>query len=182
MPRKKGFKHSEETRKKIGLGNSKIKVPIRGIIKLSYSEGRGIAVCEKCGKKRDIRYDTAYKIISGRNENICNSCSHSGKKYSAETNKKKGSPKEKNCKWKGGISTENNILRGSAEYKAWRTSVFKRDDYTCRDCGVRGCYLEAHHVELFSICKELIFEVKNGITLCKKCHEKIHKKDTAFLA
>lgn len=76
------------------------------------------------------------------------------------------------------------------EYKDWRTSVFKRDDYTCQKCGQRGGCLEAHHKTPFreiaekhqfkdhleaAKCEEL-FDVSNGITLCNICHGEVDEQ------
>ena len=92
--------------------------------------------------------------------------------------------------WKGGISSLTSIIRGCFKNKAWRIEVFKRDNYTCQICEEWGGRLHAHHIKWFSIileenniktltealhCDEL-WDINNGITLCKKCHNKIHKK------
>ena len=61
-------------------------------------------------------------------------------------------------------------IRHSIEYKQWRNNVFNRDNYTCKECGKRGCYLEAHHIKPFSTHKDLRFDVDNGITYCVECH------------
>ena len=78
--------------------------------------------------------------------------------------------------WKGGINSINNNIRKSARYKRWRNTIFKRDDYTCGECGLRGVYIEAHHIKPFSKYPNLRFDLKNGISLCKKCHN-THKKE-----
>ena len=90
-------------------------------------------------------------------------------------NKGKPSPwlrGEKNCNWRGGITSINKLLRDSPEYKQWREAVFKRDDYTCQICGRRGVKLHADHIKPFSLYPELRFEVSNGRTLCVDCHRK----------
>jgi 5-methylcytosine-specific restriction endonuclease McrA len=63
-------------------------------------------------------------------------------------------------------------LRASTEYRQWRTAVFKRDDYTCQDCGVRGGRLNADHIKRFADFPDLRFDVSNGRTLCEGCHRK----------
>lgn len=76
--------------------------------------------------------------------------------------------------WKGGITSDNEKIRKSNEYKEWQIKVFRRDDYVCQHCGKQGHYLHAHHVKSFSRYHHLRFEVNNGLTLCKYCHQKIH--------
>jgi len=80
---------------------------------------------------------------------------------------------KENNMWKGGITPKNQKIRTSLEYKLWREAVYKRDDFTCQECNdSTGGNLEAHHVKPFSLYPELRFAIDNGVTLCKKCHEK----------
>ena len=73
-------------------------------------------------------------------------------------------------------SDQKHRIMQSIIYKVWRQSVFERDSFTCQDCGqVRG-YIEAHHKKSWAHFPNLRFEVSNGITLCKKCHQKITSK------
>ena len=79
---------------------------------------------------------------------------------------------EKNPNQKGGVSKENELIRKGLEYKLWRESVFKRDNYTCQGCGITNVKLNADHIEPFAISKELRFNINNGRTLCVPCHRK----------
>lgn len=83
----------------------------------------------------------------------------------------------KNPNWRGGITLENTVLRRQPAYKDWREKVFKRDDYTCQNCGVRceqglghTVVLNAHHIKPFALYPELREVVSNGLTLCIDCH------------
>lgn len=76
-----------------------------------------------------------------------------------------------------GMAERRRDARRTAEYANWRRDVFSRDGYTCRHCGDnRGGNLHAHHIKPFASCEELRFDVSNGVTLCKSCHEKEHYK------
>lgn len=107
-----------------------------------------------------------------------------GKKHTIETKIKisQNTPKyngTKHWNWKGGISEKNRLIRQSLEYIIWRDEVWGRDSWTCRLCNLRSKGkssqdIIAHHVKLFSEFPELRFSINNGITLCRKCHCKIH--------
>ena len=89
---------------------------------------------------------------------------------------------ELNPNWKGGFYKEEKALRRTKQWQKWRLDVFDRDNYTCRKCAAKSgknyegtVYLEAHHElqvkDLFrNNMKKHIFNVDNGITLCKPCH------------
>lgn len=119
-----------------------------------------------------------------------------GKHLSEETKQKmskakKGRPRpqisgNKNGNWKGGTVPLIKRIRNSFIFRQWRDDVFTRDDFTCQECGKRGCYLHVHHIRSFSSilqfyeitdieealkCEEL-WNINNGITLCEECHEK----------
>lgn len=75
-----------------------------------------------------------------------------------------------NAAWKGGATSINASLRSSYEMNEWRKKVFKRDGYTCQSCACKG-KMEAHHILSFANFPEHRFEIKNGLTLCPKCHK-----------
>ena len=63
------------------------------------------------------------------------------------------------------------LQRYSPENKQWRIETFKRDNYTCQICGVRGTNLEADHIWPWAYFEESRFDLNNGRTLCKPCHQ-----------
>ena len=96
--------------------------------------------------------------------------------------------------WKGGITPQNILIRVSEKYKEWRKSVLKKDGFVCVKCGSNK-NIHAHHIKRLSFILEDIrqkfpllsisivansypdlWDIKNGITLCKKCHILEHKK------
>lgn len=83
--------------------------------------------------------------------------------------------KENSPNWKGGISRASDILRSTPEYREWRTSIFKRDKFTCKKCNKKKSgELESHHIDSVNNNMELITSTNNGITLCKSCHKEFH--------
>ena len=84
--------------------------------------------------------------------------------------------------WKGGITTINQKIRRSREYRLWRIAVFERDNYTCIFCGCVGGRLNADHIKPFALFPELRFAIDNGRTLCDDCHRKTETFGGKFLA
>lgn len=62
--------------------------------------------------------------------------------------------------------------RRSSNYKNWKYRVKQRDG-CCVMCGSTH-KLEAHHLEDGSHNPDLRFAMKNGVTLCRKCHTAFH--------
>jgi 5-methylcytosine-specific restriction endonuclease McrA len=63
-------------------------------------------------------------------------------------------------------------------YKKWRKEIYKRDNFKCQmpqAKGVCGCKyrIQAHHIKKWSAASILRYDVDNGITLCRECHEKV---------
>ncbi len=101
---------------------------------------------------------------------------------------------ENSNNWKGGLWPIHYQVRASNEYMQWRRQVFARDNFTCCECGdKRWRNLRAHHIKRFVVilndikqkypllsivdmakhCPDL-WNIRNGITLCEKCHRKAH--------
>lgn len=81
--------------------------------------------------------------------------------------------------WQGGISTEREQIKQTDEYRQWRLSVFRRDHFKCVACLTKD-RLEAHHLKPFSAFPDLRFDVDNGATLCRPCHNQISRIESQF--
>ncbi len=70
------------------------------------------------------------------------------------------------------------------QYKAWRLSIYKRDKFTCRmpGCKKKGfsAKIQAHHIRRWADEPLLRFQISNGITLCKACHQKIEGNEQGY--
>lgn len=80
-----------------------------------------------------------------------------------------------NARWKGGKADINSKMRTSFEYRYWRKSCLKRDNFTCQKTSISGGELQVHHINNFAEFPELMFDISNGITLSKKSHIQFHK-------
>lgn len=73
------------------------------------------------------------------------------------------------------ISPSKSNSRNESGYGKFRKDVLKRDNFTCQLCGSNE-KLEVHHKRPYAKYKTLRTTVSNGITLCEKCHKKIHSR------
>jgi len=110
---------------------------------------------------------------------LCMACRMKRGELSGENNPMWNCYGESNPNWNGGTTKINKLIRNSKQYTKWRDSVYKRDNYTCQNCGARcgngkRINLNAHHIKEFSKYPLLIFDIDNGITLCENCHREVH--------
>jgi hypothetical protein len=167
----KGKKHSEESKRKISENSwMKGKHPIMEFKKGHIPWHKGIKtgiIPKNAFKKGMIPWCKGKSIpkISGKNH-----WNYGGKLA------RKG---DKSHFWKGGKMkeySENEQLRKSFEYKLWRKSCFERDNFTCQKTGQIGGRLVVHHINNFADFPELRLAIDNGITLSKESHIEFHKK------
>ena len=142
-------------------------------------ERRTLVNCEHCG----VEFETKiYELERGKSKFCSKSCARLA--VSNEISKRfKGRAKslehrmkisKSNKKTKAPLRKQDRDalrdIRKSFEMNEWRRLVFKRDDYTCQLCGIRGGDLNAHHVLSFVNFPKYRLEVDNGITYCEECH------------
>lgn len=145
---RRGYHHSEETKRKIGAGN--------------------------IGKHRTDEVKSRLSLLSMGNKNSLGSKNMLGKHHSEESRRKIGLAHagDKNANWRGGISSLENRVRHSLEYKLWREKVLQRDGYKCSVCGEQRRVFHVHHIQPFMVFPDLRFSHNNGITYCPSCHRK----------
>jgi len=84
-----------------------------------------------------------------------------------------------NNKWKGGITPQTVKDRGSAEYRLWRAAVYRRDRWTCTNCGAKAHgkgTIVAHHILDWENHPSERYVVANGTTFCRPCHALLDPK------
>lgn len=132
------------------------------------------------GIYKKCEYCTQNFFVGGARSEIARFCSHAC--YSKSMTGKFG---EESNGWQGGKTVLNKLIRSLNLYKEWRKKVLIRDNYTCIDCGgIEN--LDVDHIKsLSTIIREkninsikeateynLFWDIKNGRTLCRECHEK----------
>lgn len=170
-----GKKHSEESKQKQSASQKKVihteewnKKVAASLTGLKRSE----EFCQKCSKRMKGHEPPNKGVPRTEEQNKKQSECMKGRYIG-----------EKSPLWKGGISSESNKIRTSLEYKQWVKSVYKRDGYKCHRCNIGG-KLVVHHIINFSKLRDeksdSLFDITNGITFCKDCHNQFHKKYTKF--
>jgi 5-methylcytosine-specific restriction endonuclease McrA len=174
------------------------------ISKISFNHFKNGKRCKKCGiekmrKKRQFSYNEVKKHFNNNNCRLlektyknsntpmkyqCNCGNISKIRFSnfklGERCKKCGIEKnsgKNNYGYNSNITDKERLIkRNYLLYRKWRKKVYGRDKYTCQKCSQVGKYLNAHHIKNYSSNKKLRLVTSNGITFCKKCHIKFHKK------
>ena len=130
-------------------------------------------ICTNCGKKIYINKSVEkWAIIRSNNKNFF--CSRlCGEKYKVKENSPHWKPDRSKLRKSYLDRFDGNIIK-------WREDVYRRDNYTCALCNIRGTKLNAHHIKRVVDNPENVFDLDNGITLCVNCHRKVNFKETVF--
>ncbi len=78
-------------------------------------------------------------------------------------------------------STITPPLANRERWARWREMVFLRDGFRCVDCGAasqrRAGGLEPHHIWPKAAFHERLYDLSNGVTLCRPCHRATFGKE-----
>jgi hypothetical protein len=89
-----------------------------------------------------------------------------------------------NPNWRGGTTRLRSLIQANYRYIEWKLAIFERDNWHCQVKGCKSTELHPHHlkpigesirdyniktIEEAIKCQE-IWDVNNGITLCKQHH------------
>ena len=182
-------KHTKETKRNIRVALNKL-----------YQSGKKVA-WNKGKKMPSITGENSHFWKGGKIIKKCKYCNQEFKSFPSDNRiycslicNWKGivglRVREKHHNWKHNRKLKEHIREGF-KYINWRNSIFKRDNYTCQECGIRSgngkkVILNAHHVKPFykiidennistleeaDKCNEL-WDLNNGLTLCQQCHIK----------
>lgn len=113
----------------------------------------------------------------------CLSCSAKIRHKNMSPDIKKVSKIKNSCTQRGldlesfdNFSTEmNERQRKLFKNSGLREECFKKYNYTCNNCGLRGVILNAHHIKSWKDYPDERFNLDNLICLCEDCHKQIHK-------
>lgn len=134
-----------------------------------YNDKHYWLCCCKCGGERIV---SLYSLKSGKTTD-CGCIKKKIKKRNYEENKETIRKRE-----------EVKVERAREKYfNGNRRKTLERDNYRCQICDkdVKKIRYEVHHIDFTGGTKESNNELNNLITICIKCHRKIHarKKNNA---
>jgi len=77
--------------------------------------------------------------------------------------------------WKGGVSGVRKLAAAKLDFRLWRRTVLSRDGHACALCQRTDAKLHVHHILPFARFRSSAITPANGITLCAKCHVRLHR-------
>ena len=155
------------------------------VMRLYFEENKGVIAVGNCFNvsRTVIKRVIVEKGLKLKNMSECHKGQQAwnkGRPHSAETCRKIALKAinrfgENNPNWKGGKQTIRDKRRNLKIVKEWRKKCLILDNNQCRWC-LSIERLEVNHIIPIRQIKdiELLCDINNGITLCRKCHYKIH--------
>lgn len=136
-----------------------------------------ITKCDYCGKS----FEPTTKQLKDRHINVNKKGSDNSRFYCSSQCKQECPIFSKSAST---LMKEDGINSGKLTWKEYnrevqpelRQLVFERDNWTCQKCGQYGGSLHCHHIDPVSQNPIESADIDNCITLCKNCHQIIHKK------
>lgn len=180
-----GTKHSEATKLKMSLASKGKPKSIEHKKALSLARA-GKKLSEEHKKNMRVAMKGIKKPPRSLAHRLNMSIAKTGKPHTLSEEGKKAFREKtsagKNWRWVEDRTEilEKQRLRGTREWKDWRMAVFERDRYTCMGCRASGVYIEPHHITPIRSDKENLFNTKNGVTLCRPCHQKTIWKESDY--
>lgn len=134
----------------------------------------------KCGNYTDV---VGSKLTNGHTKSCgCLDSEVSATRVKQMMASRGGFRGSNNPRWRRDWTDEERYLRkeirmiADPRKKKWRKKVYDRDRYTCQKCKQsKSGTLTAHHIFSWTSHPKLRYVVKNGITLCLKCHIDFHR-------
>lgn len=133
------------------------------------------------------RWTGKYVTINGKTKTICNvCCKPTGDRLSLRC--QQCTRGRIHHAYKHGLSPVQSLIRSLPENRTWIKNCMRRDNFTCFGCGyipTKANSLQVHHIKQYALilkqnsidtidkaknCSEL-WDINNGITLCKACHK-----------
>jgi len=164
-----GHKHSEKSKKKIGL---------KSLGRIPYNKNYKEYECQYCKKIFEDNVNRDRKFCSNNCRQLSGVSINTGKtrfkKGIIPWNKGYGDyiKGDKHPRWRyiDGRSYNKPPYRYGDDWDKIRYLVYLRDNFTCQDCGIKGIGLDIHHKVPFLINRDN--SLNNLITLCRSCHMK----------
>ena len=149
-----------------------------------WNGGQVTIVCKICGE--NFQVDPYREKTANFCSVICSNEFRKSPEFRLKTSElQKKIFEEKLGGFRSRLTTLAMLIRNSIHYKLWRENIFKRDNFTCKECGQKGGALIGDHIKQFGLiliendvktfdealfCVEL-WDLSNGQTLCLDCHK-----------
>ena len=136
--------------------------------------------CPKCSKTVGHTSARGRDACEGR---VCRSCSNrkvkTGVPPSEEAKAKQLAARQNKIDvWTEMYGEKSSLCSANKKIQKWGKQVKERDNYTCKRCDTvgSGYNIHAHHFTPKEYYPHQAFDISNGITLCRSCHQKIHNE------